>query len=338
MIAEEAVVLTVTRDGYAKRTSLSTYREQKRGGKGRTGAATKEEDVVEQLFVASTHDHLLVFTNQGRVHGLKVHRVPDAGPASRGKALVNLLELAAGERVAALTTTRDFSEDRFLLFATRNGRVKRTVLSAYGNLRSAGLIAINLEEGDELLSVHITDGGRDVFLGTRDGMAIKFSESDVRPMGRDTTGVKGIELHEGDVVVEMDPVEESGTLLTVTEKGYGKRTDVAEYRHQTRGGTGVINVKVSEKNGPVAGIRSIVDSDQLLLITQQGIVIRLAASEVRKTGRAAMGVRLIDLEEGDRVVGVAKLAERDEEAVDEPAPDGAGGDGDAAPAEPGENG
>ena len=338
LIAEEAVVLTVTRDGYAKRTSLSTYREQKRGGKGRTGAATKEEDVVEQLFVASTHDHLLVFTNQGRVHGLKVHRVPDAGPASRGKALVNLLELAAGERVAALTTTRDFSEDRFLLFATRNGRVKRTVLSAYGNLRSAGLIAINLEEGDELLSVHITDGGRDVFLGTRDGMAIKFSESDVRPMGRDTTGVKGIELHEGDVVVEMDPVEESGTLLTVTEKGYGKRTDVAEYRHQTRGGTGVINVKVSEKNGPVAGIRSIVDSDQLLLITQQGIVIRLAASEVRKTGRAAMGVRLIDLEEGDRVVGVAKLAERDEEAVDEPAPDGAGGDGDAAPAEPGENG
>ena len=216
--------------------------------------------------------------------------------------------------------------------------MKRTVLSAYGNLRSAGLIAINLEEGDELLSVHITDGGRDVFLGTRDGMAIKFSESDVRPMGRDTTGVKGIELHEGDVVVEMDPVEESGTLLTVTEKGYGKRTDVAEYRHQTRGGTGVINVKVSEKNGPVAGIRSIVDSDQLLLITQQGIVIRLAASEVRKTGRAAMGVRLIDLEEGDRVVGVAKLAERDEEAVDEPAPDGAGGDGDAAPAEPGENG
>ena len=317
LIAEEAVVLTVTRDGYAKRTSLSTYREQKRGGKGRTGAATKQEDMVEQLFVASTHDYLLVFTNQGRVHGLKVHRVPDAGPTSRGKALVNLLELAQGERVAALTTTRDFAEDRFLLFATKNGRVKRTVLSAYGNLRSSGLIAINLEEGDELLSVHITDGGRDVFLGTKGGMAIKFSEGDVRPMGRDTTGVKGIELREGDVVVEMDPVEESGTLLTVTEKGFGKRTDVAEYRHQTRGGTGVINVRVSEKNGPVAGIRSIVETDQLLLITEQGIVIRLAASEVRKTGRAAMGVRLIDLAGGDRVVGVAKLAERDDESDDE---------------------
>ncbi len=338
LIAEEAVVLTVTRDGYAKRTSLSTSREQKRGGKGRTGAATKEEDVVEQLFVASTHDHLLVFTNQGRVHGLKVHRVPDAGPASRGKALVNLLELAAGERVAVLTTTRDFSEDRFLLFATRNGRVKRTLLSAYGNIRSSGLIAINLEEGDELLSVHITDGSRDVFLGTRDGMAIKFSESDVRPMGRDTTGVKGIELHEGDVVVEMDPVEESGTLVTVTENGYGKRTDVAEYRHQTRGGTGVINVKVTEKNGPVAGIRSIVESDQLLLISQQGIVIRLAASEVRKTGRAAMGVRLIDLEPGDRVVGVAKLAEKDEEVAEElPANDPEAGET-PPPADSGENG
>jgi DNA gyrase subunit A len=338
LIVEEAVVLTVTRDGYAKRTSLSTYRDQKRGGKGRTGAATKEEDVVEQLFVASTHDHLLVFTNQGRVHGLKVHRVPDAGPTSRGKALVNLLELAAGERVAALTTTRDFSEDRYLLFATRNGRVKRTVLSAYGNLRSSGLIAINLEEGDELLSVHITDGARDVFIGTRAGMAITFSESDVRPMGRDTTGVKGIELHEGDVVVEMDPVEESGTLLTVTENGYGKRTDVAEYRHQTRGGTGVINVRVTEKNGPVAGIRSIVDSDQLLLITQQGIVIRLKASEVRKTGRDAMGVRLIDLEEGDRVVGVAKLAEKDEEPADEVPPNGAApGEGDP-PTDSGENG
>ena len=338
LIAEEAVVLTVTRDGYAKRTSLSTYREQKRGGKGRTGAATKEEDVVEQLFVASTHDHLLVFTNQGRVHGLKVHRVPEAGPASRGKALVNLLELAEGERVAALTTTRDLSEDRFLLFATRNGRVKRTVLSAYANLRSSGLIAINLEEGDELLSVHITDGDRDVFLGTRDGMAIKFSESDVRPMGRDTTGVKGIELREGDVVVEMDPVEESGTLLTVTENGFGKRTDVAEYRHQTRGGTGVINVKVTEKNGPVAGIRSIVDSDQLLLITQQGIVIRLAASEVRKTGRATMGVRLIDLEGGDRVVAVAKLAEKDEENGEETPRNGAE-TGETGPAtDSGENG
>ena len=336
LIAEETVVLTVTRDGYAKRTALSTYREQRRGGKGRTGAATKEEDVVEQLFVASTHDVLLVFTNRGKVYGLKVHQIPAAAPASRGKALVNLLDLDAGEQVAALATTREFPDDRYLLFATRNGLVKKTVLSAYVNLRAAGLIAINLEDGDELLSVHITDGNRQIFLGTRNGMAIRFEEGDVRATGRDTTGVKGIELREGDVVVEMDPVGEGGTLLTVTENGYGKRTDVSEYRLQSRGGTGTINVRVTDKGGAVAGIRSVVDTDRLLLITEQGIVIRFPASEVRQTQRDAMGVRLIDLDEGDRVVAVAKLAEAgDDEASAEP---GAGGDEEPPPVEPGENG
>ncbi|HQR68287.1 MAG TPA: DNA gyrase C-terminal beta-propeller domain-containing protein, partial [Thermoanaerobaculia bacterium] len=325
LIAEEEVVLTVTRGGYAKRTPLSLYRAQRRGGKGRTGAATKEEDVVEHLFVASTHDYLLVFTNRGRVHWVKAYDLPSLGPAARGKALVNLIQLGEGERVAALATTRTFPDDRFVLFATRNGLVKKTVLSAYGNPRASGIIAINLEEGDELLSAGITDGKRLVFLGTRDGMGIKFSETDVRPMGRDTTGVKGIELREGDVVVEMDLVEESSMLLAVTERGYGKRTDVAEYRQQGRGGTGVINVKVTEKNGPVVGIRSVTDADELLLITEQGILIRFATSGVRETGRAAQGVKLIDLAEGDRVVAVAKLAERDEE-----------NGGDAAPA--GENG
>ena len=313
LIAEEEVVLTVTRGGYAKRTPLSLYRAQRRGGKGRTGAATKEEDVVEQLFVASTHDYLLVFTNRGRVHWVKAYDLPSLGPAARGKALVNLIQLGDGERVAALATTRTFPDDRFVLFATRNGLVKKTVLSAYGNPRATGIIAINLEEGDELLSAGITDGSRLVFLGTRDGMGIKFSETDARPMGRDTTGVKGIELREGDVVVEMDLVEESGTLLAVTERGYGKQTDVAEYRRQGRGGTGVINVKVTEKNGAVVGIKSVTDADQLLLITEQGILIRFATSDVRETGRAAQGVKLIDLAEGDRVVAVAKLAERDEE-------------------------
>ncbi len=325
LIAEEEVVLTVTRGGYAKRTPLSLYRAQRRGGKGRTGAATKEEDVVEQLFVASTHDYLLVFTNRGRVHWVKAYDLPSLGPAARGKALVNLIQLGDGERVAALATTRAFPDDRFVLFATRNGLVKKTVLSAYGNPRASGIIAINLEEGDELLSAGITDGNRLVFLGTRDGMGIKFSETDVRPMGRDTTGVKGIELREGDVVVEMDLVEESSTLLAVTARGYGKRTDVAEYRHQGRGGTGVINVKVTEKNGAVVGIKSVTEADHLLLITEQGILIRFATSDVRETGRAAQGVRLIDLAEGDRVVAVAKLAERDEENGADAAPVGENG-------------
>ena len=319
LIAEEEVVLTVTHGGYAKRTPLSVYRAQRRGGKGRTGAATKEEDVVEHLFVASTHDYLLVFTSRGKVHWVKAYDLPSLGPAARGKALVNLIQLAEGERVAAVATTRSFPEDRFVLFATKRGLVKKTVLAAYGNPRAAGIIAINLEEGDELLSAQITDGARLVFLGTRGGMGIKFVETDARPMGRDTTGVKGIELRDGDVVVEMDLVAETDTLLAVTEHGYGKRTDVAEYRQQSRGGTGVINVKVTEKNGPVVAIKSVADGDHLLLITEQGLLIRIAASDVRETGRAAQGVRLIDVAEGDRVVAVAKLAERDDENGAEPA-------------------
>jgi DNA gyrase subunit A len=334
LIKDEQVVVTVTRGGYAKRTPLSTYREQRRGGKGRTGVGTTEEDVVEHLFVASTHDSLLVFTNRGRVHCARVWDVPAAAPAARGKAVVNLIQVEPGDTVAAMTTTRDFSEERFLLFATKRGLVKKTVLSAYGNVRAAGIIAINLEEDDELLSVHVTDGSRQVFLGTRNGMGIKFTETDVRATGRDTTGVKGIELRDGDEVVEMDLVEEEGTLLAVTELGYGKRTDVAEYRHQTRGGTGVINVKVAEKNGPVVGIKSVSEGDQLLVITRTGMMIRFPAAQVRETGRAAQGVKVIDLDEGDAVVAVAKLAslgERDEavEAADEgeaPAGDAPAGD------------
>ena len=330
LIKDEVVVLTVTRGGYAKRTPLSVYREQKRGGKGRTGAAATEEDVVEHLFVASTHDSLLVFTDRGRVHCVRVWDVPAAGPAARGKAVVNLIQVEPGDKVAAMTTTRDFAEDRFLLFATKRGLVKKTVLSAYGNVRAAGIIAINLEEEDELLSVHVTDGSRQVFLGTRNGTGIRFSETDVRPIGRDTTGVKGIDLREGDEVVEMDLVEEEGTLLAVTELGYGKRTGVSEYRLQSRGGTGVINVRVTEKNGPVVGIRSVGDSDQLLVLTRMGMMIRFPAADVRETGRDAQGVKVIDLDEGDAVVAVAKLAslgerdEADEDEADETAPAPAG--------------
>ncbi len=318
LIVEEDMVITGSRGGYIKRSPLSLYRAQRRGGKGRIGATTKEEDVVEHLFVASTHAYILAFSNSGRMHWIKVYDLPQLGPATRGKAIVNLLNLEPNERIVALASTKDFPEDRFLMFATKQGLVKKTALSAYSNVRSGGIIAINIEEGDELLSVRITDGNRQIFIGTHHGQGIRFSEKDVRPMGRDTTGVRGITLKkEEDYVVEMDLVEETGHLLTVTEKGYGKRSEASEYRFQQRGGSGVINIKVTEKNGPVAGIKSVTDVDQLLLITQSGMLIRIKVKDIRETGRAAQGVRLIYLDEGDRVVAVAKLAETDE-GEDEP--------------------
>ncbi|MDQ6891649.1 MAG: DNA gyrase subunit A [Acidobacteriota bacterium] len=313
LIVEEDMVITVSRGGYIKRSPLSLYRAQRRGGKGRIGATTKEEDVVEHLFVASTHDYILAFTNRGRMHWIKVYDLPSLGPATRGKAIVNLLNLEPAERIVAMSSTKDFPEDRFLVFATKRGQIKKTPLSAYSNVRSGGIIAINIEVGDELLSVRITDGTRQIFIGTHLGQGIRFSEKDVRPMGRDTTGVRGISLRgDQDYVVEMDIVDETGHLLTVTEKGYGKRSEASEYRFQGRGGSGVINIKVTEKNGPVSGIKSVTDADQLLLITQSGMLIRIKVKDIRETGRAAQGVRLINLDEGDRVVAVAKLAEPDE--------------------------
>jgi DNA gyrase subunit A len=318
LIVEEDMVITVSRGGYIKRSPLSLYRAQRRGGKGRIGATTKEEDVVEHLFVASTHAYILAFTSTGRMHWIKVYEVPQLGPATRGKAIVNLLNLDPNERLVALASTKDFPEDRFLVFATKRGLVKKTPLAAYANVRSGGIIAINIEKGDELLSVRVTDGTRQIFIGTHQGQGIRFSEKDARPMGRDTTGVIGITLKKADdYVVEMDIVEETGHLLTVTEKGYGKRSEASEYRFQQRGGSGVINLKVTEKNGPVAGIKSVTDADQLLLITQSGMLIRIKVKDIRETGRAAQGVRLIYLEEGDRVVAVAKLAEPDD-GEDEP--------------------
>ncbi len=313
LIVEEDMVITVSRGGYIKRSPLSLYRAQRRGGKGRIGATTKEEDVVEHLFVASTHAYILAFTSRGRMHWIKVYDLPQLGPATRGKAIVNLLNLEPNERIVAMAATKDFPEDRFLMFATRRGLVKKTPLAAYSNVRSGGIIAINVEDGDELLSVRITDGSRQIFIGTHQGMGIRFSEKDVRSMGRDTTGVWGIAMkYTDDYVVEMDVVEEHGHLLTVTENGYGKRSEASEYRFQQRGGSGVINIKVTEKNGPVAGIKSVTDADQLLLITQSGMLIRIKVKDIRETGRAAQGVRLIHLDAGDRVVAVAKLAETDE--------------------------
>jgi DNA gyrase subunit A len=321
LIVEEDMVITVSRGGYIKRSPLSLYRAQRRGGKGRIGATTREEDVVEHLFVASTHAYILAFTNRGKMHWIKVYDLPQLGPATRGKAIVNLLNLDPTERLVALAATKDFPEDRYLVFATKQGLVKKTSLSAYANVRSGGIIAINIEKGDELLSVRITDGSRQIFIGTHQGMGIRFSEKDVRPMGRDTTGVWGITMRKADdYVVEMDVVEETGHLLTVTEKGYGKRSEASEYRFQQRGGSGVINLKVTEKNGPVAGIKSVTDDDQLLLITQSGMLIRIKVKDIRETGRAVQGVRLIQIDPGDRVVAVAKLAETDEGEEDSGGP------------------
>ena len=321
LIVEEDMVITVSRGGYIKRSPLSLYRAQRRGGKGRIGATTKEEDVVEHLFVASTHAYILAFTNRGKMHWIKVYDLPQLGPATRGKAIVNLLNLDPTERLVALAATKDFPEDLYLVFATKQGLVKKTSLSAYANVRSGGIIAINIEKGDELLSVRITDGTRQIFIGTHQGQGIRFSEKDVRPMGRDTTGVWGITMKKAeDFVVEMDIVEETGHLLTVTEKGYGKRSEASEYRFQQRGGSGVINLKVTDKNGPVAGIKSVTDADQLLLITQSGMLIRIKVKDIRETGRAVQGVRLIQIDPGDRVVAVAKLAEPDESEEDSGGP------------------
>jgi DNA gyrase subunit A len=313
LIVEEDMVITVSRGGYIKRSPLSLYRAQRRGGKGRIGATTKEEDLVEHLFVASTHAYVLAFTSRGRMHWIKVYDIPQLGPATRGKAIVNLLNLGPNERMVAMAATKDFPEDQYVMFATKSGVVKKTALSAYANVRSGGIIAINLEEGDSLLSVRITRGEDQIFIGTRQGQGIRFSEKDVRPMGRDTTGVIGVTLKKkDDEVVAMDVVDEKAHLLSVTENGYGKRSEVAEYRFQGRGGSGVINIKVTEKNGPVVGIKSVTDADQLLLITERGQLIRIKVGDIRETGRASQGVRVIQLEEGDRVVAVAKLAESDE--------------------------
>jgi DNA gyrase subunit A len=314
LIVEEDMVITVSRGGYIKRSPLSLYRAQRRGGKGRIGATTKEEDLVEHLFVASTHAYVLAFTSRGRMHWIKVYDLPQLGPATRGKAIVNLLQLSPNERMVAMAATKDFPEDRFVMFATQKGLVKKTALSAYSNVRSGGIIAINLEEGDSLLSVRITSGDDQIFIGTRQGQGIRFSEKDVRATGRDTTGVIGVTLKKGknDEVVEMDVVDEKAHLLSVTELGYGKRSEVTEYRFQGRGGSGVINVKVTDRNGPVVGIKSVTDADQLLLITERGQLIRIKVRDIRETGRAAQGVRVIQLEEGDRLVGIAKLAESDE--------------------------
>jgi DNA gyrase subunit A len=314
LIAEEDVAVTVTGAGYIKRSAVSIYRAQRRGGRGRRGAAVREEDPVEHLFVASTHHVLLVFTSVGKVYWLKVHEVPEASPSARGKAIVNLLPVSQEEKVAALVAVKEFDAEHFLLFATRRGKVKKTELSAYANPRASGIIAVDLEGGDDLLDVRLTDGKSHMFLGTHKGMGIRFPESDVRPMGRVAAGVRGVRLKADDFVEVMAafPADDKGDILVVAERGFGKRTPVAEFREQGRGGKGITLMRVTPRTGNVAGMRHVQGDEDIMLVSAQGMMIRTSASGVRRIGRATQGVKLIELGEGDKVVAVAKLAEREE--------------------------
>jgi len=314
MIAEEEMVLTVSHAGYMKRNPLSTYRSQRRGGKGKIGMTTREEDFVEHLFVASTHASILIFTTQGRVHWLKVHEVPQIGAAGKGKNIINFVSLAPEEKVAALLPTKDFAEDRYVVFCTRKGIVKKTPLSAYGNPRAGGIIAVSVDEGDALLSANLTDGKQELFMASSQGQSIRFTEDDVRAMGRNARGVIGMRLEGEDAVVEMDCLKpDGGRMLTVTGRGYAKRTEIEEYRLQGRGGSGIINLKVSDKTGPVVQVMQVTEKDQVMVITSFGKIIRTAVRGISVLGRPTQGVRLINLEEGDTVVAVARVAEGEED-------------------------
>jgi DNA gyrase subunit A len=323
LIAEEEVVVTISHSGYIKRNAASLYRAQRRGGKGRIGMGIKDEDFVETLFTASTHDTLLFFTDAGKVFWLKVHEIPEASRAAKGKALVNLLALAGSEKVTATLPVKEYTGDRFVIMATKNGLIKKTELSAYSNPRQGGIIALGLEDGDKLIGVQITDGQREVLLGTKFGITIRFSERDVRPMGRTAYGVKGITLEEGNEVIGMETMTPDSTtaILTVTEGGYGKRTPVGEYRVQGRGGKGIISVKTTERNGSAVGFLQVRDGDEIMLMAAQGKVLRCKVADIREIGRNTQGVRILDLDgDDDRVVAVARLAdngEREEAILEE---------------------
>jgi DNA gyrase subunit A len=316
LIVEEDMVVTLSHQGYVKRLPVDTYRAQRRGGRGLRGMDTKEEDWVEHLFVASTHDYLMIFTRTGQCYWLKVWEIPVGGRTSRGKPIVNLLSLQDEEAIASVVPVREFPDDRYLLFCTRLGVVKKTALSAYGNVRNVGLRAINVREGDELIDVQITSGEDEVILASRQGMAIRFEESDARPMGRATEGVRGLDLREGDVVVGMVVVRPDSKLLVVSEKGLGKRSEVHAYRLQRRGGKGVINLKTSERTGQVVAIKTVQEDEQLMVITRKGVVNRQRVSEIRVIGRATQGVKLVNLDEGDAVVDVARVVTDDENGVE----------------------
>ena len=311
LIAEEDMVVTITHTGYIKRNPISLYRSQHRGGKGKTGINVKEEDFVEDLFIASTHDYILFFTDAGKIHWKKVHELPQAGRLSRGKAVVNLLNLGPQEKVTAILPLKEFSKGKFITFMTKRGTIKTTALEAYSNPRTGGIIAITLDEGDELISTKLTDGKEHLFIGTKLGKAIHFPESQVREIGRTARGMRGIKLSKDDQVVGMEVVAPHTQILTVTQHGYGKRTQASEYRIQNRGGSGIYTVKRTPKTGDVVTIKTAVDEDELMVISDRGKIIRLRAADIPVQGRSTQGVRLINLEEGERLVAVGRLAEKE---------------------------
>ena len=317
LIAEEDMVVTVSHSGYIKRTSVTTYRRQRRGGQGVNGQALKDEDFIEHLFIASTHDYILFFTGDGRCFWLKVHEIPQAGRAAKGKPVINLINVSADTRIQAMVPVREFSESEYLLFATKLGTVKKTALSQYSNPRSTGIKAIKIEDGDELIDVQITSGSNDIVLASTHGLSIRFHESDVREMGRDTTGVKGIELGKGDVVKGMVVVRRDATLLVVTSKGMGKCSPIDEYRVQKRGGKGIITLNRTEKTGDVVALKEVLPEDELMLITQHGVIIRMPVKGIRVSGRNTQGVKLVELQGGDVVRDVARVVSEDEGAGEE---------------------
>ncbi len=312
LIADEEMVVTISHSGYIKRTSVSTYKKQRRGGRGLNGQALKDEDFIEHLFVASTHEYLLVFTDDGRCFWLKVHEIPQAGRAAKGKPVVNLINVTPDTKVQAILPVREFRDDQYLLFATKKGTVKKTALSAYANPRSNGIKAIKIEDGDELMDVQITSGTNDIVLATRHGLSIRFHEQDVREMGRDTTGVKGIELGTRDVVIGMVVIKREATLLVVAEKGIGKCSPIDDYRVQKRGGKGIITIHRTEKTGDAVSIMEVLPEDELMLMTKQGILIRMAVKGIRVAGRNTQGVKLVNLDSKDLVMAVARVVPEEE--------------------------
>ncbi|HEV8343516.1 MAG TPA: DNA gyrase subunit A [Candidatus Binatia bacterium] len=313
LIVDEDMAVTISHEGYIKRNPVTLYRAQRRGGKGKIGTTTKEEDFVEDLFIASMHSYILFFTTIGKVYWIKVHELPQASRAARGKPIVNLLNLEPGEKVSAFVSVREFQEGRFVMFATKKGLIKKTELMSYANPRSTGIRAIALEDRDEVIGVRLTDGHQEIILSTADGQSIRFKEEQVRPTGRGTYGVVGMRLDEGDLVVSMEILSPGADILTASENGYGKRTPMEEYRLQSRGGKGIITMKTTDKTGRVIGVQQVTEDDQLMLVSNKGKIIRLRVKDIRVIGRNTQGVRLIVLEEGERVVSVARLAEKEEE-------------------------
>ena len=321
LIAEEDMVITISHTGYIKRIPVSTYRRQRRGGRGLTGATTKEEDWIEHLFIASTHDYLMFFSDRGQVYWLKVHEIPQGGRAARGKPVVHCISISQEERIASLVPVRKFADDRYLMFATRNGTVKKTVLSAYGNVRATGINAINIDADDELIDVQITEGNNDVVLGTRNAMSIRFHESDVREMGRATGGVKGINLDKDDAVIGMVVVRRDAKILVLSENGYGKQSELSEYRAQTRGGKGIITMDRTDKTGALVALKEVIPDDELMLISRNGIIIRTPVKDIRTTHRNAQGVKVMNMDEGDTVMDVARVVKEDDDGTEDPTGD-----------------